>query len=82
MRFLFWREKSVPPSLPGSTRVWIGVVRDPDRYSYQWSVADRKGRRLNKRELHELEMRIAKYVAVQNENPPQRRETINYTVQL
>ena len=82
MRFLFWREKSVPSSSPRSTRVWIRVVRDPDRYSYQWSVADRNCRRHSKRELHELEMRIAKYVAVQNENPPKRRETTNYVVHL
>ena len=73
MEFLFWR---VERASAGSarTRVRIELKRDPDSYTYQWSVADKRKRRLSKRELHELDMRVAKYVATLNEMPPQKPE--------
>jgi hypothetical protein len=41
---------------------------------YRWAVADPESKRLSKRELHDLDLRVAKYVATLNENAPQQRE--------
>lgn len=73
MQFLFWR---VERANAGSarTRVRIELKRDPNSYSYTWSVADKRQRRLSKRELHELDMRVAKYVSILNDMPPQKPE--------
>ena len=72
MRFLFWRLERVTSTHAQQTRVRIDLKRDPQGYVYQWTVADRKAKRLSKRELHELDMRVAKYVATQNQNAPTR----------
>jgi hypothetical protein len=79
MQILFWRvERSTKSSL---TAVRINVQRNPEGYIYQWKVADKK-RRLSKRELHELDMRVAKYVATRNDNPPVRPEHKTYFAHL
>ena len=79
MQILFWRvELSTKSSL---TAVRINVQRNPEGYIYQWKVADRK-QRLSKRELHELDMRVAKYVATRNDNPPVRPEHKIYFAHL
>ncbi|RSL18585.1 hypothetical protein EDE15_4175 [Edaphobacter aggregans] len=79
MQILFWRvERSTKSSL---TAVRINVQRNSEGYVYQWKVADRK-RRLSKRELHELDMRVAKYVATRNDNPPARPEHKTYFAHL
>jgi len=74
MRFLFWRVERVSSAQANLTRVRIEVQRDPHEYIFKWVVADPKTRRLSKRELHELDMRVAKYVAILNPNAPRQRE--------
>ncbi len=74
MRFLFWRLERVSSAHANQTKVRINIQRDPLAYVYKWTVADSTGKRLNKRELHELDMRVAKYVATLNDNAPGRRE--------
>lgn len=74
MRFLFWRLERVSSAQADQTRVRIEVQRDPHAYVYQWAVADSRSRRLSKRELHELDMRVAKYIATLNHNAPQQPE--------
>ncbi len=78
MQFLFWRLERMSSAQANQTRVRIEVQRDPHAYVYQWTVADSKGKRLSKRELHELEMRVEKYVATLNPNAPQQREQQTY----
>ncbi|HUZ95367.1 MAG TPA: hypothetical protein VMU57_10675 [Edaphobacter sp.] len=73
MRILFWRVERLSTH-SDQTRVRIDIERHPQAYFYKWIVADPKSRRLNKRELHELDMRVAKYVATLNDNAPQQRE--------
>lgn len=73
MRILFWRVERLSAQA-SQTRVRIDMERHPEAYFYKWIVADPKSRRLNKRELHELDMRVAKYVATLNDNAPQQRE--------
>jgi hypothetical protein len=71
MRFLSWRvEHQLLPNID-QTRVRIEIVRNPDVYVYKWVVAQSQSRRLSKRELHALEMKVAKYVAILNEAAPQ-----------
>ena len=82
MRFLFWRLERVASTHAQQTRVRIDVKRDPQGYVYQWTVADRKAKRLSKRELHELDMRVAKYVATQNQNAPTRWERRSFFATL
>ena len=72
MRFLFWRLERVASTQVQQTRVRIDLKCDPQGYVYHWTVADRKAKRLSKRELHELDMRVAKYLATQNQNAPTR----------
>jgi hypothetical protein len=79
MQILFWRVERSTQSSP--TAVRINVQRNPEGYIYQWKVADRK-RRLSKRELHELDMRVAKYVATRNDSPPVRPEYKTYFAHL
>lgn len=74
MRFLFWRLERVSLAHAKQTRVRINIRRDLITYAYKWAVADPTGKRLNKRELHELDMRVAKYVATLNDNAPQQAE--------
>lgn len=71
MRFLYWRVERANAG-SAKTKVRIELKRDPESYTYQWSVADKGARRLSKRELHELDMRVAKYVSNLNETPPQK----------
>ncbi len=71
MRFLFWRLERVA-STAQQTRVRIDLKCDSQGYVYQWTVADKKAKRLSKRELHELDMRVAKYMANLNQNAPTR----------
>lgn len=82
MRFLFWCLERVSSAQAIQTRVRIEVQRDPHAYVYQWAVADSKSKRLSKRELHELDMRVAKYVATLNPNAPQQREPQSYFATL
>ncbi len=70
MRFLFWRLEWAGSSSVKQTRVRIELQRDLQSYSYTWSVADAKSSKLNKKELHELDMKVAKYVATLNDNAP------------
>jgi len=69
MRFLFWRVERVS-SHANQTRIRIEIQRNPEVYFYKWVVDDPRSMRLNKRELHELDMRVAKYVATLNEDAP------------
>ena len=73
MRILFWRVERLSAHTD-PTRVRVDIERHPEAYFYKWIVADPKHRRLNKRELHELDMRVAKYVAILNDNAPSQRE--------
>jgi predicted metalloprotease len=82
MRFLFRRLERMSSAQAKQTRVRIEVQRDPHVYVYQWTVADSKSKRLSKRELHELEMRVEKYVATLNPNAPQQREQQTYFATL
>ena len=82
MRFLFWRLERMSSIQATETRVRIEVQRDPHAYVYQWTVADAKNKRLSKRELHELEMRVEKYVSTLNPNAPQQREHQTYFAML
>ncbi len=82
MQFLFWRLERMSSAPANQTRVRIEVQRDPHAYVYQWTVADSKSKRLSKRELHELEMRVEKYVANLNPNAPQQREQQTYLATL
>jgi len=82
MQFLFWRLERMSSARANQTRVRIEVQRDPHAYVYQWNVADSKGKRLSKRELHELEMRVEKHVATLNPNAPQQREQQTYFATL
>ena len=74
MRFLFWRLERVSSAQANQTRVRIEIQRDPHAYVYQWAIVDSKSKRLSKRELHELDMRVAKHVATLTPNAPQQRE--------
>ena len=82
MRFLFWRLERVSSAQARQTRVRIEVQRDPHVYVYRWTVADPKSKRLSKRELHELEMRVEKYVATLNHDAPQQPEHKTYFATL
>lgn len=82
MQFLFWRLERMSSAQANQTRVRIEVQHDPHAYVYQWTVADSKSKRLSKRELHELEMRVEKYVAALNPNAPQQREQQTYLATL
>lgn len=73
MRFLYWRVERANAG-SAKTKVRIELKRDPDSYTYQWAVADKGARRLSKRELHELDMRVAKYVSTLTEDAPQKSE--------
>lgn len=73
MQILFWRVERLSAQT-GQTRVRIDMERNHDGYFYKWIVADPKHRQLNKRELHELDMRVAKHVAILNDNAPNQRE--------
>lgn len=73
MRFLYWRVERANAG-SAKTKVRIELKRDPNSYSYQWTVADKKARRLSKRELHQFEMLVAKYVSTMVEPPPQKPE--------
>ncbi len=73
MRFLYWRVERADAG-SAKTKVRIELKRDPDSYTYQWAVAGKQTRRLTKRELHELDMRVAKYVSTLLEPPPQKPE--------
>ena len=81
MRFLFWRVERVS-SHANQTRVRIEIERTPEGYFYKWVVNDPRSMRLNKRELHELDMRVAKYVAILNPNAPRQREHTTYFATL
>ncbi len=59
---------------PSTTSVRIDMLRTPTEYSFAWRVVDRPRRRLSKRELHELGMRVDKYVAAVNQMAPPRLE--------
>ena len=79
MRFLYGRVERANAG-SAKTKVRIELKRDPNSYTYQWSVADKQARRLSKRELHELDMRVAKYVSLLVEPPPQNpEERTDYT---
>jgi hypothetical protein len=82
MRFLFWRVERLSSAQANLTRVRIEVQCDPREYLYKWVVADPKTKRLNKREIHELDMRVAKYLATLNPNAPQQREFKTYFATL
>ena len=82
MRFLFWRLERVASTHAQQTRVCIDLKRDPQGYVYQWTVADKKAKRLSKRELHELDMRVAKYVETLTQNNPVRWERRSYFAKL
>ena len=82
MRFLFWRLERVASGNAQQTRVRIDLKCDPQGYVYQWTVADKKAKRLSKRELHELDMRVAKYMANQNKNAPTRTERRSFFATL
>jgi hypothetical protein len=71
MRFLSWRVERGSSPNTDQTRVRIEIVRNPDVYVYKWVVAHSPSRRLSKRELHALEMKVAKYVAILNETAPE-----------
>ena len=73
MRFLYWRVERANAG-SAKTKVRIELKRDPDSYTYQWNVADKSARRLSKRELHQLDMRVAKYVSALVEPAPQNPE--------
>lgn len=73
MRLLYWRVERANAG-SAKTKVRIELKRDPNSYTYQWTVADKEGRRLSKRESHQLEMLVAKYVSTLVEPPPQKPE--------
>lgn len=75
MRFLLWNiaraapAENVQPPSP-TTNVRIVLHRGPAAYSIEWMVMPgAHRRRLNKKELHELEMRVTKYVDTLNPTP-------------
>ena len=74
MRFLFWRLERASSPHTKQTRVRIEMQQNPDAYCFKWSVADRDPRRLSKQELHQLEMRVDKYVATLNDVAPKKTE--------
>ena len=82
MRLLFWRLDRVVPAHAQQTRVRIDLKRDPQGYVYQWIVTDKKAKRLSNRELHELDMRVAKYVKTLNQNAPTRSERRSFFASL
>ncbi len=73
MRFLYWRVERANAG-SAKTKVRIELQRDPDTYTYQWTVVNKQARRLSKREVHELDMRVAKYVSTLVEPAPQNPE--------
>jgi hypothetical protein len=70
MRIFFRRREWTRQSGATQTLVRIDMRRNPDAYHYRWSVADPRRKRLSKQELHELNMRVAKYAAVLNQDAP------------
>ena len=85
MRIPFWRMerfRSEKVARPSAIRVRIDVLRTPAEYSFAWSVTERRPRRLSKRELHELAMRVDKYLASVNETAPARLERSTVYVSL
>lgn len=70
MRILFWNLERVCSTSTRQVRVRIELQRNLDSYAYMWSAIPNKSNQLSKKELHQLDMRVAKHIAVLNEDAP------------
>ncbi len=76
MRILFWRVEwagLASSTTSAKTRIRIELMRTPEIYTYKWAVAEKLPKRLSRREIHQLDMRVAKYVGnmMSSQKPPQ-----------